>query len=407
MRRALSRAHPVRGQGHRPTSKVLTSSYRATTPRPMMRTADPPEVVRVDGRGVNLERARREAKALVRAARDRDHVALARLRASGSSRLTGLGNDELIAAARLADGQLAVARELGARSWPALVRLAGEDGRAVDGRPVTPPPSYGELGWTMQAAYLGLLAQVPGVEARPVGDGVAVRTGVPSNAHNGVAGTDFADVDVTEVVASLADVPAKWLVGPEPSPADLGERLAAAGAEPERRMVFMGAELADLDTASAAGAEVVSGPAQLEEWLRVAGECEFMEAETPEDRRRWAHVLAGVGLGGTSPVQHLLARRAGRAIALASIQLQGGAACLVHLGVLPGERGRGVGRALARAALHAAAESGCRQALVEPDPDALAFFGRLGFRVVAWPPDRTWYLPLRQRSGGDLVRGPR
>jgi GNAT superfamily N-acetyltransferase len=372
----------------------------------MLRTAGPPEVVMVDGRRVNLERARREAKALVRAARDRDHVALARLRASGSSRLSGLANDELIAAARLADGQLAVARELGARSWPALVRLSGADDHGTDGRPVTPPP-YGELGWTLQAAYLGLLAEIPGVEARAVGDGVAVRTGVPSNAHNGVVGTDFGDADVATVLAWLADVPAKWLVGPEPSPADLGERLAAAGAEPERRMVFMGAELADLDTAPWPGAELVSTPAELDGWLDVAEECKIMEAQTREHRRLWAHVLAGLGLGDSGLVRHLLARRAGRAIALASIQLHGGTACLLHLGVVPGERGRGVGRELARAALYAAVESGCRQALVEPDPDALPFFGRLGFRVVAWPPDRTWYLPLRRPSGHDRERGAR
>jgi GNAT superfamily N-acetyltransferase len=351
-------------------------------------------VVVVNGRRVDLERARREAKALLRAARARDHVALARLRASGSFRLARLGNDELLAAARLADGQLAVARELGARSWPGLVRLSEDVEHDPAARPTGAPPAYGELGWGMQAAYLRLIAEVPGVEARPVGDGVAVRTGIASNAQNGVVCTSLGDADVAEVVRWLEGVPSKWLVGPEPFPADLGDRLAAAGAEPERRMVFMGAELADIDAAPTHIAEPVRTRADLEEWLDVTAACELMETGTREDRRRWGEVLAGLGLDAARPVRHLVVRRAGRAIAMASIQVDGAAACLLHLGVVPAERGRGLGRTLARAALHLAVESGCRHALVEPEPDSLAFFGRLGFRVVGWPPDRTWYLPL-------------
>jgi GNAT superfamily N-acetyltransferase len=351
-------------------------------------------VVVVNGRRVDLERARREAKALLRAARARDHVALARLRASGSFRLARLGNDELLAAARLADGQLAVARELGARSWPGLVRLATGVEHGPAARPAGAPPAYGELGWRMQAAYLTLIAELPGVETRPVGDGVAVRTGIASNAQNGVVCTSLGDADVAEVVRWLESVPAKWLVGPQPSPADLGARLAAAGAEPERRMVFMGAELVDLDTAPSDIVEPVRTRADLEEWLDIAAACELMETETHEDRRRWGEVLAGLGLDAGRPVRHLVVRRGNRAIAAASLQLDGVAACLMHLEVVPAARGRGLGRTLARAALQLAVESGCRHALVEPEPDSLAFFGRLGFRVVGWPPDRTWYLPL-------------
>jgi ankyrin repeat protein/GNAT superfamily N-acetyltransferase len=61
----------------------------------------------MDPRPVDLARARREAKALLRAARGGDPAALVRL---GTP------------APRLSDAQLVVARELGARSWPALVR---------------------------------------------------------------------------------------------------------------------------------------------------------------------------------------------------------------------------------------------------------------------------------------------
>jgi ankyrin repeat protein len=63
----------------------------------------------MDARPVDLPRARREAKRLLRAARAGDRAALARLGAPTP---------------QLSDAQFAIARELGASSWPALVRAA-------------------------------------------------------------------------------------------------------------------------------------------------------------------------------------------------------------------------------------------------------------------------------------------
>jgi ankyrin repeat protein/GNAT superfamily N-acetyltransferase len=67
-------------------------------------------VIVMDARDVDLVRARREAKQLLRAARAGDAAALARI---------GRADPQL------SDAQLAVARELGARSWPALAREVG------------------------------------------------------------------------------------------------------------------------------------------------------------------------------------------------------------------------------------------------------------------------------------------
>jgi ankyrin repeat protein/GNAT superfamily N-acetyltransferase len=72
-------------------------------------------VIVMDAGPVDLARARREAKALLRAARNGDTSALARI---------GTPTPQL------SDAQLAVARELGARSWPALVRRV-ERGREL------------------------------------------------------------------------------------------------------------------------------------------------------------------------------------------------------------------------------------------------------------------------------------
>jgi GNAT superfamily N-acetyltransferase len=74
-------------------------------------------VIAVTVQRIDLDRARRAAKALLAAARAGDADALARL--------DGLG-----AGVRLSAAQLAVARELGAPSWPALVRRAEAQGVA-------------------------------------------------------------------------------------------------------------------------------------------------------------------------------------------------------------------------------------------------------------------------------------
>jgi ankyrin repeat protein/GNAT superfamily N-acetyltransferase len=67
-------------------------------------------VIVMDGPPVDLARARREAKKLLRAARAGDRAARERI---------GTPTPQL------SDAQLAIARELGARSWPALAREVG------------------------------------------------------------------------------------------------------------------------------------------------------------------------------------------------------------------------------------------------------------------------------------------
>ena len=131
-----------------------------------------------NGGRIDLDRARREAKKLLAAARAGDETALARLR--GKWRV------------RLADAQRAVARELGEASWPRLVRrveaeaVAREDRarqlvqEATDGRrdhaeallALDPDPARR----SRRALVLGeaervraALARGPGLVARPLG----------------------------------------------------------------------------------------------------------------------------------------------------------------------------------------------------------------------------------------------
>jgi GNAT superfamily N-acetyltransferase len=110
-----AKALPVRGKGLRPTSydgrRILAIDLCSA-----LRTASNLEVIVMERR-VDIERARREAKALLRAARAGDPDALARFRPDR--------------APRLADAQQAVARDWGEPSWPGLLRRVDAMGREL------------------------------------------------------------------------------------------------------------------------------------------------------------------------------------------------------------------------------------------------------------------------------------
>jgi len=86
---------------------------------PALRTAGVGEVIVMVYRRIDLDRARRDAKALLRAARAGDREAMERLRPDREP--------------RLADAQHAVAQELGERSWSALVHRVDALGTSLLG----------------------------------------------------------------------------------------------------------------------------------------------------------------------------------------------------------------------------------------------------------------------------------
>src|SRR4051795_13194509 len=88
-------------------------------------------------RRIDLDRARREAKALLQAARDGDEAARGRL--SGARGARGAGGARRAGPSppgdpRVSDAQRAVARELGEPSWPRLVRRVEAEAVAREDR---------------------------------------------------------------------------------------------------------------------------------------------------------------------------------------------------------------------------------------------------------------------------------
>jgi GNAT superfamily N-acetyltransferase len=203
---------------------------------------------------------------------------------------------------------------------------------------------------------------------------------------------DRADGDaIAGALAWLAErrAPAQWFVG---GLSDLGGRLVAFGASPERTGVVMGAELdrLALDGAPPPGITIVAvrDAATLAAWRDVARECLF------EDADERARVLESLGLGEDAPVQHRIAMRVGRAVGAASFLLDGETLYGQHLGVLAPERRAGIGRALVEHALREARAAHAKVAVLGPTPETIAFYRLLGFVLRPYLRDRSFYLPL-------------
>ncbi len=250
-------------------------------------------------------------------------------------------------------------------------------------------PPYAELAWAAEAAYLRYLATSPLVETGPVGDGIAVITGIDDNTENGIVCSRL-DGPVEEVVAWMRGVPAQWLV----ADGALHERLVAAGASAERTAVIMGAELDRLlDAPEPAGVTIDAArdDAALAEWMALAGTTAF--GSPAEELERRAAVLASLGLAAAAPLQLRIARRDGRAVGIASFFVRGATMLGQHIGVLATERLGGVGRALALACARDAQAAGARVAVLAPTPDTIAFYRLLGAVLRPALRDRSFYLP--------------
>ena len=143
----------------------------------------------------------------------------------------------------------------------------------------------------------------------------------------------------------------------------------------------MGAAIEELpaDVQPPDGVEIVD--ADRARWLAVAEASSLFE-----DAQREADLLDAVP-GAT----RLVALRDGEPVGIAGAVAVGDTLYLQYLAVLESERGRGVGRSLTAARLRAA--PGCRRAVLDPAPAAIAFHRRLGFELQPALRDRVYYLP--------------
>ncbi len=413
--------------------------------RPALRTAGTLWGDRMDGR-IDLERARRDAKALLSAARAGDVV----LRADR--------------APRLADAQHAVARSLGADSWPALVHreliarvVAGEDVR-VNPRVLGGALIEAARAGSADAVYRLLLAGAP-ADARDAASGgtalhVAAAAGRPDVVdvlvgwvpvdrravnREGETALDVArDPVVTRMLSPLPEAAwdpelgeAAWaaeaalfgLVASSPlaSRREAGDGFAfRTGMLDNTRNGVVCSRCDDVEEVLA----WLGAPAQ---WLVPAGAALELPGCTPErngvfmaapigagealeeispvtdadtlaaalraggeDDAGEAALLASLGFAG--PLRHHAAWRDGEPVGLVSTFVSGDTLTLTALAVAPAHRRRGIGRSLVLHALRGGADLDV--ALLAPTPGTIPFYAALGFTLYRFPPDRTFYTPL-------------
>jgi GNAT superfamily N-acetyltransferase len=246
------------------------------------------------------------------------------------------------------------------------------------------------------------LATAPAAEVLERNSVYAVRTGIASNAENGVVGGAApASADAVRDVIAWFDeqrLPASWLVPEGDGRAATAETLEAAGCRSERSGWEMRAPLEALTLEPTGGADVrtVRGESDLEAWLDVAGACGWFESG--HERGAWKEVRLGLAVGGSAPTRLYVAFGDDQPVGMASAFFGEEVALLTALAVLERERRRGVGRALAAARLREARDRGCTLAVLDPSPDGAKLYESLGFETHRQPPDRWFYLPTADAS---------
>ncbi|TCN34869.1 acetyltransferase (GNAT) family protein [Kribbella orskensis] len=244
--------------------------------------------------------------------------------------------------------------------------------------------------------------------------------GSPIDYHNAIVAADLtaqtADAVIAESLHELKNnnVPGSWHVGPSMRPADLGERLLAAGfthGGSEPGMAIPLAELTDpaqlagpaepVDSARTTGLRVerVRTEEELGVWVETLGRG---FGEGVREARWVGEVYRRLGLG--DPWRHYLGWLDGEPVATTTIYLAAGVAGVYFVMTIPEARRRGIGTAITRAALEDARDTdhtvttgstGVRYGVLGSSPAGRSVYARLGFReyctidLYEWSPTRT------------------
>jgi GNAT superfamily N-acetyltransferase len=261
-----------------------------------------------------------------------------------------------------------------------------------------------ELALRAQAAWFRTLAGSGFPRLRVGPDGFAVSTGIASNTENGAVIPPSVVDEPLQLDALLGwlrerAVPASVLVTGPLSP-DAVMTLIDRGLKPERTGNDMGRLITDAD-ADAAGADV----ARATEWQ--IGEVRDAQAlrdgfgvyaddgwwDWPGALDQHVETATRLGFGPGRPIRHWVARRGGSPVGAASSFRFDDAVLLVQSCVAEPWRRQGIGTALARVRLAAAAADGAVRAVVFPSPDGYHLHNSLGFDLSPVAPDRCFYLP--------------
>ena len=229
---------------------------------------------------------------------------------------------------------------------------------------------------------------VPGFDALIAPDVALSAVGLPIPIVNSVSATRFtpddADRRIDEVIAWFDErgLPFIWRLGPLETPADLDQRLLARGFTMDPAdMPGMAAPLAGLpaiEPPDESTITFVEDAASFREWLDVM----VIGFEMPPQIGDTFWKYAELGFGDELPVT-ILARIDGRPVATALGSVAGGGIVIANVTTVPDVRGRGLGRTVTLAAMHAGARAGATIAVLQSTEMGLGVYRSLGFEEFA------------------------
>ena len=233
-----------------------------------------------------------------------------------------------------------------------------------------------------------------GGEMVKAGDHWRSHSGVPFRALNAVTAIRLAGDDaITEATGWFTEraMPWRWLLHPSSTPADLGERLLAAGLtlysdNPAMAMSLAGFEMVPLPH----GVEIerVTDEAALRRWHQV--NVPAMDLDPARDEAWWtAHRRPG--FADDAPLVNYVASLDGAPVSVAALFDGAGVAGIYNVATVPSARGRGIGRAVTAAAMAEGVRRGLRVAALGASPLGYPVYRRLGFeeygRLRSFGPD--------------------
>lgn len=240
-----------------------------------------------------------------------------------------------------------------------------------------------ELGERMERNVVAharqLVRGLPGSRYAERPDLVLCDSGLPDDLANVVLAARFGPADADRRIADTAAElratgrPFAWSVGPASTPADLSDRLAAAGLPVAERETAMRLDLADLVPPPPAGLTVraaATGPARADFAAVVAANWD----PPNESVRRLLTVLPAAG-----PSTALVGYAGGEPVCTALLVDAAGVSGLYMVCTLLAHRGRGYGTAVTAAALARARHP---VAVLQASPQGEPVYRRLGFRAA-------------------------